>query len=169
VGNHFVFGEQLLRPEKFAEAKVEFELVLAREPQHQLAHRSLAIALQNLRKPKEAEDAFKRGLHWARTRGGKLARFHTSLGLFYLSQNRWTEAIKSFEEAGKESSEYYGNHWGIAKAQRELGRLREAKQSLERALAVPGLRSPAKEEIEETLADISQQISASAEGSPSSE
>jgi tetratricopeptide (TPR) repeat protein len=169
VGNHFVFGEQLLRLEKFAEAKVEFELVVAREPQHQLAHRGLAIALQNLGKPKEAEDAFKRGLHWARAKGGKLARFHTSLGLFYLSQNRWTEAIKSFEEAGEESSEYYGNHWGIAKAQRELGRLREAKQSLERALALPGLRSPAKEEIEETLADISQQISASAGGRLSTE
>ena len=56
----------------------------------------MAIALQNLGKPKEAEDAFKQGLHWARTKGGKLARFHTSLGLFYLSQNRWMEAIKSF-------------------------------------------------------------------------
>ena len=169
VGSHFVFGEQLLRLEKFAEAKVEFELVLAREPQHELAHRGRAVALQNLGKVKEAEAAFNLGLRWAKTKGGKSAKLHTSLGLFYLSQNRWTEAVKSFEEASKEFSEYYGNHLGIAKAQRELGELREAKQSLERALADLRLRSPHKEEIEAMLAEISQQIRVSAEGSPSSE
>jgi len=41
-----------------------------------------------------------------------------------------------------------------------LGKLHEAKQSLECALDDPGLRSPAKEEIEEMLADISQRITA---------
>ena len=160
VGNHFIFGEQLLRLEKFAEAKAEYEQVLALEPRHQLAHRGQAIALQNLGEPKKAEDAFKRGLHWAKTKGGNLARFHTPLGVLYLSQKRWPEAIKSFEEAGKESPEYYGNHWGIAKAQCESGKLPAAKQSLERALADPGLRSPTKEEIEQMFADISNRIHA---------
>ncbi|MBI3418383.1 MAG: tetratricopeptide repeat protein [Verrucomicrobia bacterium] len=160
VGYHFTFGEQLLRLEKFAEAKAEFEQVLARERRHQLAHRGLAIALQNLGESKKAEDSFKRALHWAKEKGGNVAMFHTSLGIFYLNQKRWPEAIKSFEEAGKESLEYYGNHWGIAKAQCELGKLAEAKQSLERALADPGLRSPAKDEIEKMLADISQRLTA---------
>jgi Tfp pilus assembly protein PilF len=158
AGHHFIFGEQLLRLERFEEAKTEYEQVLARERRHQLAHRGLAIALQHLGESKKAEDSFKQALYWAKGKGGNLARFHTPLGVFYLSQKCWPEAIKSFEEAMKEAPDYYGNHWGIAKAQRELGRLREAKQSLECALAAPALRSPAKEEIEEMLADISQRI-----------
>lgn len=164
VGSHFIFGEQLLRLEKFTEAKAEYEQVLARQQRHQLAHRGLAIALQNLGESKKAEDSFKRALHWAKENDGNLARFYTSLGLFYLSQKRWPEAIESFEEARKELPEYYGNHWGIAKAQSALGKLPEAKQSLECALANPRLRSPAKEEMEQMLADISQKISASADG-----
>ena len=164
VGNHFVFGEQLLRLEKFAEAKAEFELVLAREPRHQLAHRGLAIALQNIGEVEKAEDSFKLALHCAREKGGNLAIIHTPLGLFYLNQKRWPEAIKSLEEAKKEFPEYFGNHWGIAKAKSALGMLPEAEQSLRLALDDPRLRSPAKEEIEEMLADISQQISASAAG-----
>ena len=164
VGNHLVFGEQLLRLEKFAEAKAEFELVLARERGHQLAHRGLAIALQNLGESKKAEDSFKLALHCAREKGGNLAIFHTPLGLFYLNQKRWPEAIKSLEEAKKEVPEYFGNHWGIAKAKSALGMLPEAEQSLRLALDDPGLRSPAKEKIEEMLADISQQISASVAG-----
>ena len=156
AGHHLLFGDQLLRLEEFGEAKTEYKQVLAREPGHQLALRGLAIALQNLGETKEAEDYFKRALHWAKKKGGGLAIFHTSLGVFYLSQRCWPEAIKSFEEAMKESPEYYGNHWGIAKAQIELGNLSEAKQSLARALDTPGLRSPTKEEIEELLAEISQ-------------
>jgi tetratricopeptide (TPR) repeat protein len=160
AGHHLIFGEQLLRLEKFEEAKTEYKQVLAREPRHQLAHRGLAIALQNLGESKKAEDSFKQALYWAKEKGGNLARFYTPLGVFYLSQKRWLEAIKSFGEATKEAPEYYGNHWGIAKAQSELGKLHEAKQSLECALDDPGLRSPAKEEIEEMLADISQRITA---------
>jgi tetratricopeptide (TPR) repeat protein len=163
VGSHFIFGEQLLRLKKFAEAKAEYEQVLTRNPEHQLTHRGKAIALQNLGEIEEAEDSFKRALYWARKKGGNLAMFHTPLGVFYLSQKRWPEAIKSFKEAGKESPEFYGNHWGIAKAQNELGKLPEAKQSLERALADPGLHSPEKEELEVTLTDISQRIAAQSE------
>jgi Tfp pilus assembly protein PilF len=164
VGHRFTFGEQLLRLEKYAEAKAEYEQVLAREPRHQLALRGLAIALQNLGEAKRAEDAFKRALYWAQESGGHLARFHTPLGVFYLSEKRWPEAIKSFAAAGNECPEYYGNHWGIAKAQIGLGKLAEAGQSLEQALADPGLRPPAKDEIEQMLADISQRITARPEG-----
>jgi Tfp pilus assembly protein PilF len=155
VGYRFIFGEQLLRLEKFAEAKAEFEQVLERERWHQLAHRGLAIALQNLGEPKKAEDAFNRALYWAKENGRYLAMFHTSLGMFYLGEKRCLEAIESFAAAGSECPEYYGNHWGIAKAQIELGRLNEARQALEQALADPGLRSPARDEIERALADIS--------------
>jgi Tfp pilus assembly protein PilF len=146
----------LLRLKSFEEAKTEYQQVLAREPRHQLAHRGLAIALQNLGLSKEAEDSFKRALRWAKAKGGNLALFHTSLGWFYRSQNRWPEAVNSFEEAMSEDPDYFGNHWGIAKAQNGLGKLVEARQSLKRALEAPGLRSPAKEEIEDLLAEIAQ-------------
>jgi tetratricopeptide (TPR) repeat protein len=164
VGHRFTFGEQLLRVEKYPEAKTEYEQVLAREPGHQLAHRGLAIAWQNLEEPEKAENAFKRALYWAKENGGDLAMFHTPLGRFYLSEKRWLEAIESFSAAGNECPEYYGNHWGIAKAQIELGHLEEARQALEQALADPGLRSPAKEEIGQMLADMSQRITARPEG-----
>ncbi len=158
MGHRLIFGEQLLRLEKFEEAKAEFNQVLAREPQHQLAHRGMAIALQNLGDAKNAEFSFKQALYWAKAKGGNLAMFQAPLGLFYLSQKCWPEAIKSFEEAMNEDSDYYGNHWGIAKAQSELGKLLDAKQSLERALNARGLGSSSKKEIEEMLADIVQRI-----------
>ncbi len=154
VGYRFTFGEQLLRLEKFAEAKAEYEQVLEAEPRHQLAYRGLAIALQNLGEPKKAEDAFKRALYWAEKNHGRLAMFHTSLGRFYLGEKRWPEAIMSFKAAGVEDPEYYGNHWGIAEAQIELGKLAEAKQSLECALTDSRLRSPTKDEIEQLLVEV---------------
>ena len=163
IGHRFIFGEQLLRLKKFEEAKTEYERVLARESRHQLAHRGLAIALQNLGQSKEAEDSFKRALRWAKAKGEDLALFHTSLGWFYLSQNRWPEAVNSFEEAMSEDPNYFGNHWGIAKAQDGLGKLVEAMRSLRRALEAPGLHSPAKEEIEDLLAEISQRVQLRAE------
>jgi tetratricopeptide (TPR) repeat protein len=158
VGYRFSFGEQLLRLEKFAEAKAEFEQVLEQERWHQLAHRGLATALQNLGESRKAEDAFKHALSCAKAIGGNRAIFYTSLGRFYLSEMRWLEAIKSFAEAGREDPEYYGNHWGMAQAQSELGDMVEAKQSLESALADSRLRSPAKDEIEQMLAEIAQRI-----------
>jgi Tfp pilus assembly protein PilF len=156
IGHRFIFGEQLLRLKKFEDARMEYEQVLARDPRHQLAHRGLAIALQNLGHATGAENSFKRALRWAKAKGGNLALFYTSLGWFYLSQSRWPEALNSFEEAMSEDPDYFGNHWGIAEAQAGLGWLVEAKQSLKRALEAPGLRSPAKEEIEDLLAEISQ-------------
>ena len=83
--------------------------------------------------------------------------------MFYLGERRWPEAIQSFEAAGNKRPVYYGNHWGIAKAQNEQGKLIEAKQSLQRALADPGLSSPVKDEIERMLADMSQQFTAQSE------
>src|SRR5262249_42318048 len=85
VGYRLAYGEQLLRLEKFGEAKAEYEQVLAQKPRHQLAHRGLAIALQNVGESKKAEDSFKRALYWAKEKGGNLAMFHTPLGVFYLS------------------------------------------------------------------------------------
>jgi tetratricopeptide (TPR) repeat protein len=158
VGHRFTFGEQLLRLERYAEAKSEYEFVLAREPRHELAHRGLAVALQNLGNTKKAEEVFKRALQWAEEKGGKLAMFHTSLGKFYLGEKHWSQAIESFAAAASECPEYYGNHWGLAKARSELGKLPEARESLERAMADPELRSPAKDEIERMLVEISQRL-----------
>jgi hypothetical protein len=158
VGYRFVFGEQLLRLEKYVEAKAEFEKVLVKEPGHQLAHRGLGRAWQNLGEPLIAEREFKNALHWAKENRGNLARFHTSLGVFYLTEKRWAEAIQSFGEAAEECPDYYGNHWGIAKAYSELGQLHEAIRALQQALADPGLTSPTREEIEHMLADISQRV-----------
>ena len=158
VGYRFTFGEQLLRLGKHAEAKAEYEQVLAQAPRHQLAHRGLAIAMQNLGKSKIAEYSFKRALYWAKKYGGQLAIFQTSLGMFYLGEKRWPEAIKSFEEARSEYPDHYSNHWGIAKAQVGRDDLNEALLALKQALADPRLRSPDKDAIEQMLADISQRI-----------
>ena len=160
VGYRFTFAEQLLRLEKYADARAQYEQVLAREPRHQLAHRGLAITFQNLGEPEKAEVEFKRALNLATDKGSKLAMFHTSLGVFYLGEKRWDEATQSFEAAERNSPGYYGNHWGIAKARSEQGNLIGAKQSLQRALGIPGLISPAKEDIERMLADILQRITA---------
>jgi tetratricopeptide (TPR) repeat protein len=164
VGYHLDFGSQLLRLKKFAEAKAKYEKVLEENREHQLACRGLATAHQNLGEMEEAEDKFKRALFLAKKDGWNLAMFHTSLGNLYLSQERWPKAIKSFNAACEEDSEYFGNHLGIAKAQVGLGKLDEAIKPLERALEYPKLRLPRKDEIKLMLADILQQLSEQLDG-----
>jgi len=131
---------------KFERPRLNTSTCLRENPTFILAL-GLAIALQIWGIEKRPRTLSNGGCIWRRRR---VEIWHCShvFRLYYLSKKHWLESDKAFEEAMNEAPEYYGNYCGIAKAQSELAKLHEAKQSLERALNVPGLRSPGKEEIE---------------------
>ncbi len=153
-GHNFIYAEQLRRLSRFEEAIVQYDFVLNRHKGHQIARRGRAIALQKLGRVSEAEAEFKHALWWAGCNEQSQAIFHTSLGEFYLETKRWPEAINSFQQAQKEFPDYFGNHWGIAKAQIGLGNFDKAEEAVQRALEDPNLKPPARDEIVQFLADI---------------
>jgi len=173
LGHNFVYGEQLVRSSRFNEAIAQYDIVLKRHKGHEMARRGRALALQKLGRMSEAETEFKHALWWAKfqkqpeaevefknaPRWARLHRqpeaiFHTSLGEFYLESRRWQDAINSFRQAQKEFPDYFGNHWGIAKAQVGLGNFDKAEEALQRALEDPNLKPPVKDEIVQFLDDV---------------
>lgn len=152
--DRFSYGERLLRLSRFDEAIAQFDVVLNLHKGHQLARRERAFALQKIGRMPEAETEFKHAIWWARINKQSQAMFHTSLGEFYLETKQWPDAINSFQNAQRESPEHFRNLWGIAKAQLELGNLDEVEDALKRALEDPNLKSPARDEIVQFLADV---------------
>ena len=61
--------------------------------------------------------------------------------------------IKAIEAARNEDPDYFGNHWGIARVNFELGEFKAAVESLRRALNTPNLQPPASDEIPALLAE----------------
>lgn len=153
-GPYYMYGELLLRLERYPEAAEQFRKALKLQKRHQLAHRGLAIALNKLEQHKEAESEFRHAIRWAGANKQRQAMFYTSLGWFYIERSRWTEAIDAFRQARAESPEYFGNYWGIGKAMKELGNYTEAEKSLRRALETPDLEPPARGEIPRLLEEV---------------
>ena len=151
---NFVYAGQLLQLSRFEEAIAQYDVVLNRRKEHQMARRGRAFALQKLGRMPEAEEEFKRALGCARDQKRPEAIFHTSLGEFYLESSRWLDAISSFQQAQEERPGHFRVNWGIAKAHVGLGNLDKAEDFLQRALEYPNLESPAKDEILQLLEDV---------------
>lgn len=152
--NDFAYAEQLVILRRFEDAIAQYDIVLKRHQGHEMALRGRAFALQKLGRMTEAESEFKDALLWAGVHKVSEAKFHTSLGEFYLETKRWREAIKSFEQAQKEFPSHFSNHWGIARAHVGLGNHRQAVQALERAQQDVSLKPPAKDAILALLKDL---------------
>jgi tetratricopeptide (TPR) repeat protein len=75
------------------------------------------------------------------------------LGWLYIDREQYSDAIESFCSAIKKNHEYFGNYWGLGKAQMALGQFHMAENALCMALEkVPeDLQPPASEEIPQLL------------------
>ena len=156
-------GRHYLRLKRLTEARKAFEGALGLNIRHQMAHEGKAQALRGLAalamdagNPeyaqgylKLAESHFRSAITWAGRQSAPVARFHASIGWFYLDQGRCEEALSSFEAAIREAPEHFSNYWGRGAALKGLGRPSEAVVALETALAKAPqpLESPAKEKI----------------------
>lgn len=101
----------------------------------------------------QAESEFRSAIYWAKIHAASIARFYTSIGWFYLDQERCEDALSSFDAAICEAPEFFANYWGRGATLQGLGRPEEAIAALETALAKAPqpLESPAKEEIPRLL------------------
>ena len=167
TGLHHAYGRFFLDLLKWAEARKEFQAVLRLNIKHQMAHEGNAMALRGLAAQEQeagmfkiagkylqmAENHFRSAILWAERQLAPVARFYTSVGWFYLDQDRFAEALSSFDAAIREAPEHFSNYWGKGSTLQRLGRPAEAIVALETALAKAPqpLESPAKEEIPRLL------------------
>jgi tetratricopeptide (TPR) repeat protein/energy-coupling factor transporter ATP-binding protein EcfA2 len=149
-GALYGYGRLLLGLEEFAEAAKQFRALLKLHKGHTAARRGLALALNGLGECRQAEDEFKYALWWAENVTDYPANIlHHDLGIFYLDQERYTEAQSEFEKAIKEYPEGFANYWRLGEVLIAQGDYRNAAIALQTALdkAPQDLSPPASEEI----------------------
>jgi len=160
---HEAYGRHLLTEERYADAVQQFQEALALHSRYARSHEGLGQAMWALataagkngdRQTMElylhqAERSFKSAIYHAEGDGPLQARCYSSLGWFYVSQNRNDEALKAIERAIAERPEVFVNYWAKGKALKQMGRYEDAITSLETALAKAPqpLEPPAADEI----------------------
>jgi tetratricopeptide (TPR) repeat protein/GTPase SAR1 family protein len=150
-------GKLLLKSERFSEAAHQFREALQIYPEHQAARWELGTALWKLNDFENAEREFRSAIHSAERKKNPRAPFYTSLGWLYVDWRRWRDAINAFQSARDECPDFFGNHWGIGRAEFELGDYDLAAESLRRALETPNLKPPASDEIPALLQECLKQ------------
>jgi tetratricopeptide (TPR) repeat protein len=101
----------------------------------------------------KAEKEFNKAIYWAGINKNPQTLFHTQLGWFYIENDCYSEAKRTFELAMREDPEYFGNYWGIGHALMGLEQFREAEMALIMSLekAPADFQAPASEKIPELL------------------
>jgi len=146
----YAYGCLLLNLEEFEEAARQFRAVLRIHRGYVAARRRLALALNSLGEFRQAENELKHALWWAENVTDYPANIlHHDLGVFYLDQERCTEARSEFEKAIEEYPEGFANYWHLGKVLMAQGDYRNAADALQTALdkAPQDLSPPASEEI----------------------
>jgi len=156
-GARYAYGQLLLDDQDYAAAENEFRQVLKIHKGHQLAHGGLAWALARQGRLDEAVAEAKHAIYWARENRANdearfrdpTARFHTSLGWFYLEQGALSQAMDEFETAMADDPSHFINWWGKARVSKATGRVREARYYARVALGLASedLGPPASDEI----------------------
>jgi len=90
----FVRGENALRSGDYASARVSFEKVLERNPQHIAALANLGVVFAQTRDYEKAADTYRQAL----ALHPKHPLLHLNLGLALFKQDRYAEAAKEFEQ-----------------------------------------------------------------------
>jgi tetratricopeptide (TPR) repeat protein len=153
------YGELLLKLERWEPAAQEFRDAIKIHKGFQLAHDGLANALWKLGNLPEAEKQFKQAIYWAKIKSGRQVKFQTHLGRFYISCERWGDALKAFEAAKTEDPNFWEIYSGIGQAHMGLGNFSDAEKAFRTALdKKPDLQPPASVEIQQWLLHCTQQL-----------
>jgi tetratricopeptide (TPR) repeat protein len=102
----------------------------------------------------DAEEAYQKALFWAKRKTEGTAIILTRLGWLYIEQERWDKARNFFRVARDEEPGYFGNYWGLGRAEKGLGRTIEAIKAFETALQLAPQNTNTK-----AIAEITQELS----------
>jgi tetratricopeptide (TPR) repeat protein len=162
------YARLLLRVGDPLGAIVEFRAILKTQQDHQMAYLGLGDSHKHLgmqarfggdndatkRHFAEAERAYQKALFWARRKSEGTAVILTHLGWLHIDQERWNEARNFFRTARDEEPGYFGNYWGLGRAEKGLGRTTEAIKAFETALQLAPQNTDAQ-----TIAEITKGVS----------
>jgi tetratricopeptide (TPR) repeat protein len=161
TGALYGYGRLLLGLEEFADAAKQFRTLLKHDEEYTAARRGLALALNGLGEFRQAENEFKHALWWAENVTDYPASIlHRDLGVFYLDQERYTEAQSEFEKAIEKYPEGFTSYWRLGEVLMAQGDYRNAAIALQTALdkAPQDLSPPASEEIPALLEECEKQL-----------
>ena len=163
-----LYGRHLLRVGEWKAAASQFQAAGRKHLFLAVASEGEALAVHGMAKTalaagdrahaigyfQEAERLFKLAIRAAQRQHESVARFHTSLGWFYLDRHRFAPALTSFNSALAEGPSLT-SYWGKGIALMSLGRHGEALSALETAItqAHRPLKPPAADEIPRLIAE----------------
>lgn len=107
----YLMGLCYAKQGKDAEAKAEYEAVIAKWPEYGKAYTNLARALMNLKEDRAALEAAQKGVEYAGDSGA-----YNVLGLARMRLEKFDEAIEAFKKGSEldPKNAWTLNNWGIA-------------------------------------------------------
>jgi tetratricopeptide (TPR) repeat protein len=94
--NHFLWGQALLKQERWADAGSQFRLALRNDPTHAASNDGLSVALRRQGQAAEAVRFGRRGAYWS---GGPDAELLLNLAEAYAAANRRADAQDALARA----------------------------------------------------------------------
>jgi len=153
---HVTLGALLAEQGRFSEARRQYDLVLAADPDHAAARNNRAIALYRSGQLSEAEAELRELVR----QHPRYADAFNNLAAVALDRRDWREAEASARRATElapATAEAWNN---LGLALDELGRLDEARRAFDRALAIEGSYWQARMNLGITLRKLGQPVAA---------
>ncbi len=113
-------------------AEQSYQAAIAADPKHALAYNNLAwLAVKRQQDLAQAASWAKKAVELA----PKIAQFHDTLGWIYRAQGKLHEALNTLAQAAKLAQDDASILYHLGVVQAELGKIAQAKETLQKALA----------------------------------
>ena len=144
-------GLTLADKEKFADAERAYREALRLQPGFLMAKQSLVAALNSQGRPREAEQIARQALAQSTRRPRQTAALKHNLGVSLSAQRRHAEALQSFNDAQTLVPDIHNTDRARANALQGMGRMDEAVDSYQRAIARNPLDLAAHSDLNQLL------------------
>lgn len=126
VGSYLALGEIYLAQDRWTEAMKEFEQILTRQPGNLDALLGAGAAARHLAGPPAALTYLNKALELNSNR----PEIHDQVGLIYLDQRQFQEALSKFSRAIEVGPDYAPAHLHLSRVLKAMGKLARAKEAL---------------------------------------
>jgi adenylate cyclase len=137
---HYAKGNFFVLSWRFDEAKAEYERAIALNPSQMNAYTGMCIAYLNSGLPDDAIALAQKALHLS-PRDSQRYGWLNLEGLAYLMQRRDDQAVEAYRQSVAANSNLAFAQVGLAAALAPTGHDAEARETLQRYLALPGVRT----------------------------